>query len=203
MKEKIAKFITYISHPLLMLIYGLAILLNLNSYIAQMISFQGKIYIIAIATIAGVIFPLSFFFFLLKNNVIKTITMETKEERIIPFMMTGVFYYFIFYLFREINLPPLFTMYILFCTLLVAITVLINIWWKISVHMMAAGSIVGLLAGTSLTLNINLIFYISLFVFFSGWIGFARLQLKAHNKAQIYIGFLLGLAYMVILFIVI
>jgi hypothetical protein len=203
MENKIAKIISYLFHPLLMLLFGLIILFNLNSYISLMLSLQGKLYILAIAFISGVIFPLSFMFFLLKTKVIKSFALETKEERTIPYLMTGIFYYFIFYLFKEINLPPLFYVFVLNSTLVILITLLINFWWKISAHMIAIGSLIGALLGISFKFDINLIFIIALLLFISGLIGFSRLKLNAHNNAQIYCGFFLGLSCMVTLFILI
>jgi len=203
MENKIAKIITYLFHPLLMLLYGLIFLFNINSYISLMLSINGKLYILAISFISGVIFPVSFMFFLLKSHVIKSFALETKEERTVPYLMTGVFYYFIFYLFKEINLPPLFYIFVLNCTLLILVTLLINFWWKISAHMIAIGGIIGAFLGISIKFSINMIPVIALFLFISGFIGFSRLQLNAHNKAQIYGGFLLGLSCMMILFILI
>ena len=168
-----------------------------------MLSINGKLYILAISFISGVIFPVSFMFFLLKSHVIKSFALETKEERTVPYLMTGVFYYFIFYLFKEINLPPLFYIFVLNCTLLILVTLLINFWWKISAHMIAIGGIIGAFLGISIKFSINMIPVIALFLFISGFIGFSRLQLNAHNKAQIYGGFLLGLSCMMILFILI
>jgi hypothetical protein len=203
MENKIAKTISYFFHPLLMLLYGLIVLFNLNANISLLLSLQGKLYILAIAFISGVIFPLSFMFFLLKSKVIKSFALETKEERTIPYLMTGVFYYFIFYLFKEINLPPLFYVFVLNSTLIILITLLINFWWKISAHMIAIGSIIGTLIGISIKFNMNLILIIAIILIISGLVGFSRLKLNAHNNAQIYCGFLLGLSCMMTLFILI
>jgi hypothetical protein len=203
MENKIAKTISYLFHPLLMLLYGLVILFNINAYVSLLLSFQGKIYILAIAFIAGVIFPLSFMFFLLKSKVIKSFTLETKEERTIPYLMTGVFYYFIFYLFKEINLPPLFYVFVLNSTLLILLTLFINFWWKISAHMIAVGGIVGTLIAIAVKFNINTIPLIAGLILVSGFTGYSRLKLNAHNNAQIYCGFFLGLSCMLILFILI
>ncbi len=203
MENKIAQIISYLFHPLLMLVYGLIVLLNINSYVSMMLTTNGKLYILGIAFIMGVIFPLSFMFFLLKSKVIKSFAMESKEERTVPYLMSGVFYYFIFYLFKEINVPALFYVFVLNCTLVILLTLLINFWWKISVHMIAIGGIIGTLIGISIKYSMNLMIIISILFLISGLIGFSRLKLNAHYPAQIYSGFLLGLSCMMILFIII
>jgi hypothetical protein len=203
MENKIAKVISYLFHPLLMVIYGLVLLFSINTFSPLVLSLQGKLYVLFIAFIAGVIFPLSFMFFLLKTKVIRSFALETKEERTIPYLMTGVFYYFIFYLFKEIGLPPLYFVFILNTTLLVFITLLINFWWKISAHMIAIGAVIGCISGISIKLNLELTPFIAGLFLVAGLTGFARLKLNAHNNSQLYVGFFTGLICMLILFIII
>ena len=204
MENKIAKTISFLFHPLFMLLYGLIILLFIiNTYVSLMLPIQAKIYILAIAFISGIIFPAAFMFFLLKKNFIKSYAMETKEERTVPYLMTGVFYYFLFYLFKEIYLPPLLYVFVLNSILLILFALLINFWWKISAHLIAIGGIVGALMGISIRLGINMIPLIAIFILIAGLVGFSRLKLNAHKPAQVYVGFLLGLFCMMILFMLI
>ncbi len=203
MEIRIAKIISYLFHPLLMLIYGLVLLFSINIFLPLVLSLQGEIYVLSIAFIAGVIFPLSFMYFLLRTRVIRSFALESKEERTIPYLMTGIFYYFIFYLFKEIGLPPLYFVFILNTTLLVFITLLINFWWKISAHMIAIGAVVGCVSGISIKLGLTLTPVIAALLLVAGLIAFARLKLNAHTNSQIYTGFFMGLICMLILFIII
>mgnify|MGYP001235789784 FL=1 len=54
---------------------------------------------------------------------------------------------------------------------------------------------VGGATGTFISLNYlfgGLYYFSILFIFLSGFLAFSRLELKAHNEKQVYIGFILG-----------
>ena len=59
--------------------------------------------------------------------------------------------------------------------------------------MIGIGGIVGAILGLSFRLMIDLSLIISLLILCAGAVGYARLSLEAHNPAQVYAGFFLGL----------
>ena len=73
---------------------------------------------------------------------------------------------------------------------------MISYFWKISIHMAGMGGITGLLFMLCHQLDCNLFVPISLAIFFSGLVGSSRLIAGSHKPAQIYVGYLLGLATM-------
>lgn len=86
-------------------------------------------------------------------------------------------------------------------TLLVVSVLLINLFWKISAHMVAIGGLCGMMIATSYRLQINLHpVLISLFII-AGLIAFSRLKLNAHDPSQVYFGFLLGAFVPLLLFV--
>ncbi|MCD4745389.1 MAG: hypothetical protein K8R58_03735 [Bacteroidales bacterium] len=201
METKIAKTISYIFHPLIIPSYILLLLFNLNSYFSLLISPSAKLMILGMIFTITFILPLLSIFIFLKKGLVKTIQMETKEERVYPFIITAIFYYLAYYLLKQLQLSPVFYLFILGSTLLIIITLFINFYWKISIHMIAVGGMLGTFLGLSLILNIDITFLISLIILCAGFVGFARLKLNTHKPPQIYSGFLLGAAFMLLLFI--
>ena len=192
METRIAKIISYIFHPLFMPTLGIFILLNLETYLKYTIVPSGKIAIYSIVFINTGIVPAILAFFQYRFKFIKTLQMESKEERIFPFLATIFFYFFCFYILKKNNLPAPVYMLMFGAAVLVSVVFLINFFWKISVHATGAGGIIGMLWGISQKLNLEIMPVIFLFILFGGFIGFARLKLNAHNPSQIYAGFLLG-----------
>ncbi|MCK4288907.1 MAG: hypothetical protein KAW86_06865, partial [Bacteroidales bacterium] len=88
-------------------------------------------------------------------------------------------------------------------TFLLIITLIINFFWKISIHMIGIGGMLGTLIGLSFLWMIDIPFLIILLILCSGITGFARLKLNAHNPAQVYTGFVIGTSFMLLLFLVI
>ncbi len=202
MERKIAQFISYIFHPLLMPTYGLALLFKIKTYFFFAIPHDAKIAIVVIVFLNTALMPALFFLFLKFRKVISNLKMENKNERIIPFIVTAIFYYGTYYILRKFNLPPL-VYYLIFGSFsLIIISLIINFWWKISIHTLAIGGLTGAYISIGFYLSLNFILPVALFVLLAGSIGFARLKLLAHTPAQVYAGFLTGALFMGSLFYV-
>lgn len=85
--------------------------------------------------------------------------------------------------------------------MLVLISLLVNYFEKISIHMLAMGGIFGTFAGLAIGFHYDLWLILFLLALASGLTGFARLKLKAHTEAQVYSGFGLGVLVMLGLFL--
>ena len=68
----------------------------------------------------------------------------------------------------------------------------INLKWKISIHMLGMGGIVGTIIGLILRYQIDAVPLVISLVILSGLVGYSRLRLDAHTPLQVYAGFVLG-----------
>ena len=67
--------------------------------------------------------------------------------------------------------------------------------------MVALGGLFGTFVGFTLALHLELLFLLTTIIIVSGFVGFARLKLKAHSEGQVYGGFALGAIFMLGLFL--
>lgn len=202
MKNKIATIISYAFHPLIIPTYALIIFLFIPSFFSLIIPFSAKLMIIGLVLISTFFLPLIYIFFSIKQGFIKSKQMETRQERTFPFLMIAILYYLTYYLLKQLEiLHPIYYLFILGACVVVIIALIINYWWKISIHMMAIGGFLGALIGLSAQLLIHTPLLISFIILCSGLIGFARLQLNAHTPQQVYVGFIAGLIPMLLLFL--
>lgn len=74
----------------------------------------------------------------------------------------------------------------------IVIAWILSFQWKVSIHMIGIGGLTGMLLGLSQVLNAGLTEVILASILISGFLGSARLILKAHNPNQVYVGFLIG-----------
>lgn len=192
-----AKIFSYLFHPILIPLYTLLIVLNLDFYTAIFMPLRSKVSITIMITITTLILPVMAMLVLKRSGFITSLQMEERKERTIPFISTATFYYIAFHSLSSLNLPSLIPLLLFGGTLAVLFTLLINFFWKISAHMVGAGGICGMFAGLSLLYNIDLLPLIVLLVFISGIIAWSRLKSGAHNPQQIYAGYALGLATMI------
>jgi membrane-associated phospholipid phosphatase len=113
--------------------------------------------------------------------------MESSKDRTLPYLGAVVYYFALYYLFYDFDIPSIFKILILGAAISLLVLCIINLKWKISAHTIGVGGLVGAMIG------IELYYLLILVVIVSGFVGFARLNLKAHSPNQVYAGFLLGL----------
>jgi len=197
METKFAIIISCVFHPVLMPSYALLFLLFFQySFFSLSIPLNVKWLILVMVFITTVIFPLLAIFIMLRKGMINSIKMESRQERIYPFITTAIFYYLTYYLLSRIQISYIFHILILGSTLLIITALFINFFWKISIHMLAIGGFLGTFLSLSVLTILNTPQFILLLIFISGLIGFSRLKLNAHNPAQVYTGFLTGVLIM-------
>lgn len=136
--------------------------------------------------------PVLNLFILRKLRFVKSIQVDDRQERTLPFIMTSLCYLGLFYVLYDFSIWPAIKLFILGAGLAIFITAIINIWWKISAHMIGIGGLIGVLFALGFFMQISIFMVLSFSLFIAGIIGFARLALNAHNQSQVYIGFFMG-----------
>lgn len=199
-KKKLALSASYLLHPLLMPTNGLLLVFfvgNIQGFNPYSNDEDIKnVYIVIISLfIATGLFPIIIGLILKKLNYISNLQMPKREERIIPFMITCASYLGIIYLYTEVlhlNLDPKIHSFIAGATIAIIVGLIITLSWKISLHMIGIGGVVGMIVLVS-KLGENILLYpLILTILLAGIIGFGRLFLKAHNIHQVIAGFFLG-----------
>ncbi len=200
MEVKLAKIVSVLLQPLLIPTYTLLLIFSLNNYIALIIPPEYRKIILAIVVVTTFIFPAIFILFMYKRGMVKTLHMDQRQERIIPLLITAIFYFLAFNLMRRIHLDEIYLKLFLGSFISVVIALVISLFWKISMHMIGMGGFVGALVGISQSIPVDLAFWVIIIVFLSGLTGFARLRLNAHTPLQVYAGFLGGMLVMILTF---
>jgi membrane-associated phospholipid phosphatase len=191
-ETRIAKFISYLLHPLLMPTYGFALLFFTNNYISTFTSPDIKLIVLGITFIFTFVLPAINVFILLKTGRIKSLEMETNGERILPFTSTALYYFALFYLFYNADFPNVFKIVVLGAAICLLLAIIISFKWKISAHTIGIGGTAGATMGIIYRLQLDMALVLMLILLLSGIVGYARLKLKAHTPAQVYTGFILG-----------
>ena len=77
--------------------------------------------------------------------------------------------------------------------LIIIFAAIISKFWKISLHLLAIGGVVGVFIALQLIAG-GVLYLLLIFILLSGILGFARIMQKAHNYTQVCVGFLLGIS---------
>ncbi len=72
------------------------------------------------------------------------------------------------------------------------VCLIINMWWKISVHMVGVGGLVGLVGAFSARFGFDPVWPTCMILLLAGFLGSAQMFLRQHNLVQIIVGFIVG-----------
>jgi len=194
MEYRLAKFFSAILHPLLMPLISIYCLFSISSYFSFRINEKAIFLLYAIAFLFTVILPAATSVALYKLGWLSGLESPERNERKLPYIITAIYYTTAYYLLSKLPLPSVILLSVLGASIIIIITSVINLFWKISAHMIGVGGLIGALLALSFKYLVDSGFILSLSILAAGLLGFARLQLKAHTPAQVYIGFLLGLS---------
>ncbi len=192
-----AKIFSVLFHPLLFPTYGTLLILftnpNLFGYFGEKVHIVWLIIIFALTFL----FPVIWLVMMRRLEMIESFHLETAKERIVPFIATATFYLWTAWMFKpsiNMKIPPnqvIFYMMLGAC-LAVFVSFFINIFSKISLHAIAAGSLLGLVLAVVKFSTYDLRLLVVSAVLLAGIIGTARLILNAHTPREVFTGYFVG-----------
>ena len=192
MSYRFARFLSIVLHPALMPAYAIFLIFQLSSYLNYTTPYSVKLVLFTVVVFNTFIMPVFIVYLLLKRGYIKSFNMEERNERSVPFVVQAILMMITYYMLLRLELPRIFYLMLLGAAISVLIVVLINLKWKISIHMVGIGGIAGMLLGLSTLLFLDLRMPVIISILFAGILGTARLRMGAHRPAQIYVGYLVG-----------
>ena len=115
-----------------------------------------------------------------------------REHRHMPYVLSLLSHVACLVLFIQMNTATFFRGIILAAIAAQLISMLINLWWKISTHMVGIGGLVGLLVTFSHIFYYNPIWPTCGLLILSGLLGTSRMVLRQHSLSQVLVGILVG-----------
>ena len=195
--------LSYVFHPLFLPLIGLYFLFELPTtsagYIDTSLSnlrvdVKNSLYILF--GFLTVVAPGFSVFIMYRNKMISTLTIENRNERIIPLLLICV-YYILSYVFLRKMIPPQSVIpfllpYVFGFSLSTIVAFIMNFYVKISLHMIGIFGVAGAITGYFQNqIEYNLWFLLFLIII-GGIVGSARIYLKAHNLKEIVYGIVFG-----------
>ena len=189
---RFAQFISVVGHPLFMPFYAMILIFEFNPYIDLQVPNSIQAIVLTLLSVFTILLPIITVIVLQKLGVVKSIYMKTIEERKWPFLLSVLWYYLGFDLLRNIALPISLYLLMIGAITVILIAHFITLRWKISVHMLGIGGVIGSMIGLSQRFQFDHFYLILALFFVAGLIGYARLKTNSHTYLQVYAGFILG-----------
>jgi membrane-associated phospholipid phosphatase len=199
MEKKFAKLISIILHPLLSPFYALLFFYNIPFLLFNRFNTSIKILIAAYIFFMTFFVPAMLILMLKKNKAIKSLQMESRQERMLPLAIMSIIYYITYYFLKNLEIINIYCLFLLGITLITLLTLIINFYSKISLHMIGIGGLSGTYLGLLLTFPGTNIIFFYLIIIISGIVAYSRIVLTNHTVRQLFYGYLLGFSMIFVL----
>lgn len=187
-------FFSYIFHPIFVPVYAIWFLVYIHPSAFSGFSEPQKRQVILITLLNLVFFPLLSVVLLKAVGFIDSILLRSRKDRIIPYIVSGIFFFWVYLVFKQQSqYPLLLTAFVLGIFLASSAALLCNIYFKISMHAIGMGGWLGFFLVISNTQTMLMTWPICLVLLIAGLVCAARLLPGSHKPFDIYAGLLVGL----------
>jgi len=189
--KKILPFFSYLFHPIFIPLFGTFFYVLIND---SYFSFYQHLVLFIQIIIITILLPVAFFYLLRTFGKVDNIMLSDISQRKIPLLLQIMLLSIL--IVKSITIdkfPELF--YFLFGGLLSAVFAFGLLFLKVksSIHMIGMSALTVFIIGLSIHSQINIINTVMFFVVMNGFVASSRLEMKAHSKKELLIGFLCGI----------
>jgi membrane-associated phospholipid phosphatase len=203
--KQVAKFISVVLHPLLLTTY---LVIVLSYYFPSMLKIrkENQMIIIGLVFVFTFVLPAVILVMLRAFGTIQSLTLQSRKERILPFVFISLLYLLVTFLFYfKLPFSANFEKLMMIVSALVVVSLLITFFYKISIHSIAMGGGIGILLPLNqVTEQMSLLWPTAFTILATGLVMSSRLLLDAHTPREVMygsvVGFVVGFFGMIILF---
>ena len=189
----LAKIISYVFHPLFIPVYVTFFVLEVRSYQFASLDEWTKLKLLLKVVVSCTFLPLVTVLLLKALGFIESIFLKTQKDRIIPYLICIIYYFWNWYTFKNLHeVKDLVSISMAIFNASV-FGFLANISMKISMHAIAVGVMTTFIALLALNDSVNLSLYLCIAVLISGTVCTSRFIVSDHTQKEIYYGFLIGI----------
>jgi hypothetical protein len=198
-----ATLLGYLLHPVLIVAWVSLYLLFVNTDIFLGLDKAAKFIVFLRIFSTSVFLPLVTVLLLKALGFVSSIRLETQKERIIPLVACITFFFWSFYVSRQLNDPAPLRTFLLALFLSSSAALMLNVYQKISLHMISAGVAASFFALLLFNQQINEPVSISVAFLMAGLSGSSRLITMSHKNHEIWFGFLTGIIIQLIAWVIV
>lgn len=197
--------IRFLIHPLLILTYILLLMLAMNPYAFGVNGLGDKRSVLLLVSVFSTtcLIPGIGIVLMKPLGMVKNLEMDDKQDRIGPFIITGVFYLWLFKNFQvDGGVPLVYTRFVLGATIGLFLTFFINIFRKISIYAAGMGALLTMVLilafawpGRSLDmgmLQVSMNVVLAVVMLLAGALGYYLQVTGRHTAAEVWQGYAAG-----------
>jgi hypothetical protein len=189
----VAKFISFILHPLLVCVYMAFYVIYINPYYFQYSTPLNKFFQLVTVANNNFVFPVLVVLLLKGLGFNESIYLRTQKERIVPYMACIIFFFWTWYVFyNNVEIPQVLKdamQGVFYAAIAGSIA---NIYIKISMHAMGMGGLLGMMVVVLFDGHLYSIWPLVVSVSLTGIVISARMIVSDHKNGDLLIGLITG-----------
>lgn len=188
-------FFSVLFHPLFVPLFGTYYLVMFHPYYFTGYGINEKWLILAKVGYNTIFFPALAVLLLRALGFIKSIFLRTQRERVVPYIASNIFYFWTYLVLKNSEgMPVELTAFILGIFLASSGALIANIYFKISMHGLGMGALLGLMLIVVFSGTAHSVFLpVMIVILLSGLVGTSRLISGSHSPLEYYVGVILGI----------
>jgi hypothetical protein len=186
-----AKIISVLFHPLFIPVYVSWFLVYEERLFSDRDNWRKSLVIIQFF-VSYTFLPLITILLAKALGFVQTVYLKTQRERILPYVICEVFYFWGWYVSKNLLYPKEVQFFTLGVFLASCLGLILNSYLKLSMHALSMGVLVAFVVLAGFTANVNYGFYISLALLIAGIVCTARMLNSDHTTKEVYTGFFAG-----------
>ncbi len=189
----LAHLLSYIFHPLFIPTYFFLYLMQVLPFeFVGITDWQLKMRLFSVAWLTA-FFPAFAVFLLWRLKLSESIFLRTQKERIIPYVITMFFYWWMYYLSRNFTDQPIaLKFFYLGIFVASAIGMTVNNFMKVSLHAMGIAGITTSIVLVSVFYPITNAIWVPLAIVLTALVISSRLVVSDHSKKELVVGLFIG-----------
>jgi len=190
-----AKVISYVFHPLFIPTYVFLFLIYQVPYeFAGITEYQLQLRLFSIFWLTA-FFPAFAVFLLWRLKFSDSIFLRTQKERIVPYIITMFFYWWMYFLSRNFtDQPAVLKFFYMGIFMATVVGLILNNYFKISLHGMAVGGALAAIILFAMYYRLPLGLYMSVAALLTGIVCTSRFLVSDHTNAEVYTGLAVGIS---------
>lgn len=193
--NRAAEIISVVFHPIFIPLYGLIIIYSSNTLHSFLpVQLKRMIFILVMAN--NVVLPMALATVLYARGAIKTFNARDRNERVLLLTFSLLMYSLTAFLLLRMHVPGLFRAFFIAIAVVTLITLLITIFYRISLHASGIGGLLVLVLFMAGLYHIDMVWQTVAVLLTGSAVLSSRIYLEDHSPTEVWSGFFAGAAIM-------
>jgi hypothetical protein len=184
--------VSFIFHPLFIPSFITAFILYADPYAFAGMSDKAKVFKLVSVIFSTAFLPLFSVALMKQLGFIKSIFLRSQKDRIIPYIVSMIFYFWAWYVSKNLHDSPALTAMLLAVFLSCIAGMMANIYYKISMHGIAVGALFILFVWMASNGTVAFGSWLAIATLITGLVCTARFIVSDHSGFEIYSGLMVG-----------